>query len=231
MHRQAMCGRYFLNTLPEAMAAQFELTRIPVYQARFNIAPTQHIPVVREIEGERRADALRWGLVPGWAKELDIGSRMINARSETVTEKPAFRNAWRARRRCIVPASGFYEWQGDKPPKQPFAIVPRDGDCFAFAGLWEHWQREGAEPVETFTILTREANAAMAPMHARMPVMLPRHLYGMWLNGPAEAAASVLALPDEVAIHAYEVARSVNNVRRDDPGLIEPLHGADRYPA
>jgi putative SOS response-associated peptidase YedK len=226
-----MCGRYFLNTLPEAMAAQFELARIPVYQARFNIAPTQHVPVIRETEGRRLAEGLRWGLVPGWAKALDIGSRLINARAETVAEKPAFRNAWRARRRCIVPASGFYEWHGETPPKQPFAIVPREGGLFAFAGLWEHWQRDGCEPVETFTILTREADEGMRELHARMPVMLPPHLYGLWLHGPAEAAASVLALPNAVAIHAWPVSRGVNNVRRDDPGLIAPLHGADRYPA
>ncbi|HRQ64914.1 MAG TPA: SOS response-associated peptidase [Xanthomonadaceae bacterium] len=232
MHRivTPMCGRYFLNTLPEALSAQFELTRIPVYEARFNIAPTQHVPVIRETDGERTVDALRWGLVPGWAKDIDIGSRMINARTETVTGKPAFRNAWRARRRCIVPASGFYEWKGDKPPKQPFAIVPKDGGCFALAGLWEHWQRDDAEPVETFTILTRDADEGMRDLHARMPVMLPRHLYGMWLHGPAEAAASVLALPNEVAVHAWPVSRGVNNVRRDDAGLIEPMHGADRYP-
>ena len=168
---------------------------------------------------------LRWGLIPHWAKDVSIGAKLINARGETVAEKPAFRGAFKYRR-CIVPASGFYEWKPGAKGKQPYAIVPEDDPCFGFAGLWEHWTAADGSVLETGSVLTTSANALMAPIHERMPVILQQDAYQSWIHGdPAEVKALIRPWPDG-GMRAYPVSRAVGNVRNNSPQLIEPVEAA-----
>jgi putative SOS response-associated peptidase YedK len=227
-----MCGR-FLNKLPAAEIARIFGTRnpLPNYPARFNIAPTDPVLTVRfnPETKERSLDALRWGLVPHWAKDLKIGSRMINARAETVATMPAFRDAFEARR-CIIPASGFYEWQKTGTTKQPYAIVPEGDLLFAFAGLWENWRDRnagaGAEWIRTCTVITGKPNELMAPIHNRMPVILPREAWSTWLEDEQATTDALLGLlrpyPTE-RMRVYSISSRVNSVKNDDAGLIEPM--------
>jgi putative SOS response-associated peptidase YedK len=226
-----MCGR-FLNKLPAAEIARIFGTRNPLanYPARFNIAPTDPVLTVRfnPKAKERTLDALRWGLVPQWAKDLKIGSRMINARAETVATQPAFRDAFRERR-CIIPASGFYEWQKIGVTKQPYAIVPEGDPLFAFAALWENWRvraaADSAEWIRTCTIITGEPNELVAPIHNRMPVILPSEAWGTWLGEEPASAAELQALLKPFpagCMRAYPVSTKVNSVKNDEPSLIEP---------
>ena len=220
-----MCGRYALAISPTRLIEAFELppdTRVPA--GRYNIAPTQAAPVVRfDANGARTLGLLRWGLVPAWAKDASIGSRMINARSETVAEKPSFRAAYK-KRRCLVPASGFYEWRkvpGGK--KQPYFIRPAADDCMAMAGLWERWSAsDKEEPIETFTILTTAANQAMEKLHDRMPVLVPREAFDRWLD-PTQEATDLLSPRDEPALSIYAVSTRVNSPTIDEQALIEPI--------
>ena len=224
-----MCGRYSLTTAPEALRRLFDFSNLPNLAARYNIAPTQDVPVVRSAGGgdggELELAMLRWGLVPSWAKEISIGARMINARAETVAEKPAFRSAFRDRR-CLVPADGFYEWRTEDGKKQPFRIGMKGGAPFALAGLWERWAPEGEEPVETVTIVTTDANDKLRPIHHRMPVILAPDDYATWLDTGAEDAGPARALlrpyPGE-PMAFYRVNPRVNNARNDDPECIAPL--------
>ena len=196
---------------------------------RYNIAPSQGILVVRAapdgVDGAREAAVLRWGLVPSWAKDPDIGNRMINARAETVAEKPSFRAAFR-RRRCLVPATGFYEWQAANGPKTPYNIGMADGGLFAMAGLWEHWTAPDGAAVETCAILTTEANELLRPIHARMPVIVAPGDFDLWLD-PAlampELLEPLLRPFDPAAMAAHPVSRHVNNVRNDDPACLESV--------
>jgi putative SOS response-associated peptidase YedK len=220
-----MCGRFALHASPEVIALQFGLASVPRLAPRYNIAPGTEILAVRAAQGVRAAALLRWGLVPAWAKDAALGARMINARSETVAEKPAFRAAFR-RRRCLVPASGFYEWQTRPAGKQPWYIRPREAELFAFAALWERWSGPDG-PLETCAILVTEANAALAPLHDRMPVILPPSAWTRWLE--CDAATDVRDLlrpcpPEWLVLHP--VGRAVNDARRDEPALIEPPRGA-----
>lgn len=221
-----MCGRYTLSVPAETIAQHFGLEAVPDLAPRFNIAPTQAAPVVR-LSTEREApvlDALRWGLVPAWAKDASGAARLINARAETAADKPSFRSALR-RRRCLVPADGFYEWRAEGGAKQPYHIARPDGAPFAFAGLWEGWRR-GAEPLETFTILTTDANAALRPLHDRMPVILDPADYALWLDPTATDPALVQPLlvpaPDDLLTYVA-VGRAVNHVGNDDPTLVRPV--------
>jgi len=225
-----MCGRYTLATAPEALARIFELDDLPELPARYNIAPVPAVRlVVEEGSGEARRRVLRllrWGLVPFWAKDPGIGSRMINARAETVADKPAFRAAFR-RRRCLVLADGFYEWQRvGRGAKQPFLIRLRDGGPFAFAGLWERWTGPEGEPLESCTLLTTQPNALVAPIHNRMPVILDPSDYDAWLDpelqDPAALRPLLRAFPAE-RMTAHPVSQRVNNPRVDDPGCAAPL--------
>jgi len=192
--------------------------------ARYNIAPTQEARVARFSGGGLRLDSLNWGLVPSWAKDGKMAARMINARAETVVEKPSFRSAF-YHRRCIVPADGFYEWRGSKGAKQPYRILPQSGELFGFAGLWERWEKREHEPLETFTIITTEANTKLARVHHRMPLILGQADFGHWLAPGLsinEAQTLLRSAPnDAVAFHA--VSQRVNNTRNDDPSCIEPL--------
>jgi putative SOS response-associated peptidase YedK len=223
-----MCGRYTQLRSWSELVQLYRITETgppPNLPPRYNVAPTQVMPVVRTARdgGGRELALLRWGLVPSWAKSIDVGARMINARAETVADKPAFRNAFR-RRRCLVVADGFYEWQGRASgPKQPYFITVAGDRPFAFAGLWEVWAPAEGERVETFTIVTTEANAACAPIHNRMPVILDEPAFDLWLDtGRPVDAARPLLQPYTGDLTIVPVGRRVNDVRNDDPACIQP---------
>lgn len=222
-----MCGRFTLITPVETLAEQFQLFEIPSLSPRYNIAPTQPVATVRQSSkaGGREMALLHWGLVPSWTKDPGIGARMINARSETVAEKPAFRVAFR-RRRCLVLADGFYEWQRLERGKQPFYVRLRDGRPFAFAGLWEHWEGSGGVTIDSCTLLTTEPNSLLRPVHNRMPVILVPKNYDLWLDPGVQKAELLRPLlcpyPSE-ALAAYPVSLWVNSPQNDGPRCIEPL--------
>ena len=222
-----MCGRYALygpvSRLRERFDAEledFELT------SRYNAAPMQWLPVVRQRPGgERVIHLLRWGLVPSWSKDEAIATKTINARGESAAEKPAFRAAFR-RRRCIVPVSGFYEWQTVAGDKQPFYIHPVGAEFFALAGLWERWTRpRDGESIDTFTIVTTAAYAAMRQLHDRMPVILAPADYATWLSAdtPPDQVQALIRPCPEAMLAAYPVSTAVGNVRKDHPALIRPV--------
>ena len=244
-----MCGRYSLTGPDEAMRQLFAYESPPLnIAARYNIAPTQQVPVVRRDEtGAREMVMLRWGLVPTWADDLGIGARLINARSETVAAKPAFRAAFR-RRRCLLPATAWYEWKaagdgphGKKTPKQPYAIGYPDMAPFAFAGLWETWDKgaaearngaDGAGPVETCTILTRAADADIANVHHRMPVIMDAAAWAAWLAPDPlteETGDRLLKGPTPEGLIHWPVSTRVNKPANDDAACLEPIDpaGAD----
>ena len=191
-------------------------------EARYNIAPTQFIPAVRNDESnQRELVMLRWGLVPFWAKDPAIGNRMINARSETVTEKPSFRNAYKDRR-CLILASGFYEWRKEGDVKTPYFITTADESPFAFAGLWERWSsRETDETVQTTTIITAAANDFMATLHHRMPIILQNNAANRWLSGDNDLIANVADITPP--LKAWPVDRRVNNARNEGPDLLNAV--------
>lgn len=217
-----MCGRFTLRTPKERIKQEFQLQEEPLVEARFNIAPTQSILAVRQIEDEREVALLKWGLIPSWAKDDSMSARLINARSETVSEKPAFREAFK-RRRCIIPADGFYEWKREGKGKQPFFFSMRDGRLFGFAGLWDRWKDEGGRVIESCTILTTEANEVLRPVHDRMPVILHPETYGRWLEDDARAVGSLKELlgPYPASeMTAHPVSAQVNSPRNQGEDLI-----------
>jgi putative SOS response-associated peptidase YedK len=225
-----MCGRYELHTPVEELARRFDapLTdEAAALPARYNIAPTLRVPVVRVADKGRRIEAMTWGLLPSWAKD-PAGVKPINARVETVFEKPMFRNAIK-RRRCLVPADGFYEWRADPTGKQPFHIGMVDGSPFAFGGLWEYWAMPDHEPVVSCAILVTEANDLMAKIHDRMPVIVRPEHYASWLDpklaDPRVIAPMLEQFPAE-EMRAYPVSTRVNNTRNEGPDLLHPLPGS-----
>ncbi len=226
-----MCGRYSLTSPTEAVRRLFDFPERPNLAVRVNIAPSQAVAAVRLGEdgaGERQFVWLRWGLIPSWAKEPGIGNRIINARAETIAEKPAFRAAFR-RRRCLIPADGFYEWKTERGRKQPYRIALADGAPFAFAGLWERWAGSGeAGAVESCTIVTTEANARLKAIHHRMPVILAPGAYEAWLDPatPGAQAQALLRPAPSAWFTAYRVSPKLNSPANDDPTLIEPLDDA-----
>jgi putative SOS response-associated peptidase YedK len=223
-----MCGRYTLTSPGEVVAEIFELVDVPEVLPRYNLAPTQEAAVVRipAPEAPRSLALLRWGLIPAWAKDPAIGNRMINARAESAAEKPAYRDSFR-RRRCLVPADGFYEWKRQGKHKQPHLIRRRDRLPFAFAGLWSSWRSpEHPAAVETFTILTTDPNDLMRGLHDRMPVILDRRDFAAWLDpGHRDAAAlqALLVPAPEEAWEAIPVSTRVNSPAHEAPDCIEPL--------
>ncbi len=218
-----MCGRFTLRTPPAVLVEHFRLSSIPPLGPRYNIAPTQQVGVVRHAApGQREFVWMRWGLVPRWAKDLAIGSQMINARSETAATKPAFRDSFN-RRRCLVAADGFYEWKKAGRQKHPYLIRLQEARPFAFAGLWERWG-EGEDRVETCTILTTAANDLLRELHDRMPVILSPADYDRWLD-PAGQAAQLTPLLDAYpadGLVVEPVNPRVNHVANDDPGVLTP---------
>lgn len=217
-----MCGRFTLRTPASAVAEQFALFAMPPFTARFNIAPTQPVLVVR-MTPERECVPVRWGLIPSWATDTAIGARLINARAETAADKPAFRAAFR-RRRCLVLADGFYEWQKSGKRKQPFFFHLRDDRPFAFAGLWESWEGADNSHLETCTILTTDANELVATVHDRMPVILAPDVHDAWLDPAVEDPKHLMPLVRPYpakAMEAYPVGTLVNSPTHDEPGCIE----------
>ena len=224
-----MCGRFTYLFTWKQLHERMRLTSEPLdLTPRYNVAPTQTAPIIHGRDGERRASMMRWGLVPFWATDMSIGNRMINARSEEASVKPAFRAAFKSRR-CIVPVSGFYEWKklGEGLRKQPYYLRPPGGGIFAFAGLWESW-RGGATAVDaellTFTILTTRASEFVGPIHDRMPVILSDEGAERWLDPstpPADLQSLFVPAP-EGSVEAYAVATRVNSPANDAPDLIEP---------
>ena len=215
-----MCSRYFLDADGNVIAYTFRVPADGRIARRYNIAPTQDAPVVRIAEGgAREAAMLRWGLVPPWAKDIAVGNRMINARSEGIAAKPAFREAVKSRR-CLVPASGFYEWKGAAGRKQPYAIRSVDRPLFAFAGLWERWTPRGGEPLDTFAIVTSDASPAVAEIHDRMPVIVAPDDEETWLRGSVEEALAVLK-PHGGAVNVRAVSRIVSDPRNEMPECLD----------
>jgi len=206
------------------IARQFGINEPSSLEPRYNIAPTQSVAAVRaDRKGLRCLDMLRWGLVPHWAKDVSIGNRLINARAETVTEKPAFRQAF-SRRRCLVLASGFYEWSETPAGKVPFFMSPQSGECLALAGLWEQWR--GADAVlESCVIITTAANATLANVHQRMPAILAIDAQKRWLDAetPANACLALLRPAPEDELNVRQVRRTVNNPRNEGAELIKPV--------
>jgi putative SOS response-associated peptidase YedK len=220
-----MCGRYALYGPISRYRDHFETEDWPDFLDRYNIAPSLSVPVIRQApDGRRVADLLRWGLIPHWAKEASIGAKLNNARGESVAEKPSFRSAYQ-RRRCIVPASGFYEWQevpGQR--KQPWYIHLKSGEPLAMGGLWESWTNPEGEILRTFCVITTGPNAVMTPIHDRMPVILRREDWARWLApGTAMEQVSPLIAPAPAEVmQAWPVSRKVSSAREEGPDLIEP---------
>ncbi len=222
-----MCGRYTLGTTPARLAETFALSDAPEFAPRYNIAPTQIAPVVVATPQGRRLELRRWGLVPFWAKDPKIGSRMINARAESLAEKPAFRSAFR-RQRCLVPADGFYEWKPAGRRKQPHHVRRADSRPFAMAGLFDTWHAGQPDAIASFTIVTTDANALLRPIHDRMPVILAPASWKDWLDAdtPLARLGALLAPPDPAGFEAYPVTTLVNSPAVDDARCREPASDA-----
>ena len=220
-----MCGRFTLKTPPSALAKFFGLPETPDLAPRFNVAPTQPVATVLVLTGDRQFRMMRWGLVPSWAKDLSIGNRMINARAETIVEKPSFRTALRERR-CIVMADGFYEWEHKAQPRRPFHIVNKDGTPLGFAGLWERWKPPEGDPIESCTIITTTANELVGKLHDRMPVILEPGDYDLWLDPSVREPERVLPLLRQYPakkMESFPVSTLVNSPAHESPECLKPL--------
>jgi putative SOS response-associated peptidase YedK len=221
-----MCGRFTLQIPPEQLAEIFGLLDIPVFPARYNIAPSQNVAVIRQTaDGQKRLDFLHWGLIPSWAKDKSVGNHIINACSETVGEKPAFRYAIKYRR-CLIPTSGFYEWLAEGKTKKPLYVRMKDASPMVFAGLWESWKSPDGEVIESCTILTTSSNKLIEPLHERMPVILHPQEYSLWLDrettDPEKLKSLYKPYPAE-RMEMYPVSPQVNSPKIDSPDLINPL--------
>jgi putative SOS response-associated peptidase YedK len=221
-----MCGRYVISSSPDVIRSHFRYHGEPIFPARYNIAPTQPVPIVRVVEGKREFALVRWGLIPHWVKDPRGFALILNARGESVLDKAAFRYAMQ-RRRCLFPAGGFYEWQvAGSGGKRPYFIRPRAVGPIAFAGLWETWMGPKGEELETACIVTTDANRLLAPLHDRMPVVVSPDAYDLWLDCAhvdAMTAAALIAPAPESLFEAYEISTAVNRTANDSASLIEPL--------
>ena len=230
-----MCGRFTLAPASGRLfGPRFGLAEDVEIKPRWNVAPSTQIPVVSRRGERNQLDWMHWGLVPHWAKSPDGSARMINARAETVTEKPAYRGLLKSHR-CLIPADGFYEWQvrGDGP-KQPWLFTEPGGEVFGFAGLWTTWEPgDGVEPLESVTIITTEPNAVVAPVHKRMPVILPADLEERWIDPgtPADEAVALLGPISPELLEAWPVSTRVNSVRNDDVDCAAPVEPGRDLPA
>jgi putative SOS response-associated peptidase YedK len=222
-----MCGRFTLFEAGKILSKEFGVSSVPPLSPRYNIAPSQPVPAVRASPtgSGREIALLRWGLIPSWSKDPAIGNRLINARAETAFEKPSFRIAFR-RHRCLIPTTGFYEWQRQERGKQPYFVRMRDQRLFAFAGLWDRWESPDKNVIETCTILTTAANAVLAPIHNRMPVIVSPREYGRWLDAsvqdPNSLAPLLVPFPPEEML-AFPVSPRVNTPSVDSEKCIAPL--------
>lgn len=225
-----MCGRYVIISSPEAIRRMFDYAEQPNFPPRYNIAPTQPVPVVSLENGVRHFRLMRWGLIPSWVKDPRSFSLVINARAETVLDKPAFKNAMR-RRRCLLPADGYYEWQALPGRKQPFFIRPTDGLPMGFAGLAETWIGPNGEEVDTVAIITTAARPEMKHLHHRVPVTIRPDDFNRWLDGndvDAEAAGTMPTAPPSGSFTWHEVTSAVNKTGNDEPHLIQPMTEEER---
>jgi putative SOS response-associated peptidase YedK len=223
-----MCGRYRLSRRKQLVEEYFDTASDePEWTPRYNIAPTQPVPVIRQNpkEPRRELSLMRWGLIPSWAKDPFGSAKMINARSETAGIKPAFRDALKSRR-CLIPADGFYEWKRTGKPKQPYCFEVNDGELFAFAGIWERWKDPNGKAVETCSILTTTPNAVTSPVHDRMPVILDPDAYDLWLDPgmrDVQAASDLLRPVDARLMRCYPVSTRINHVANDDEECSAPV--------
>jgi putative SOS response-associated peptidase YedK len=218
-----MCGRFAQRTPAKTLTTEFQVNDMPVIEPRYNIAPTQDILSIRQTDDSREAAMLKWGLVPSWAKDISIGAKLINARSETVTEKPSFREAFK-KRRCIIPADGFYEWQRSGGKKKPYFFRMQNEHPFGFAGLWEKWKATDGQVLETCTILTTEANEVLQPVHDRMPVILHPDDYELWLDvdlRKLDLAKELLRPFPATEMISYPVSPSINSPLNQGAQLVE----------
>jgi putative SOS response-associated peptidase YedK len=221
-----MCGRYRLSRRKQLIQEYFDTTEEVDWEPRYNIAPSQSVGIIRQdwATPERRFSLARWGLLPYWAKDSSIGYKLINARSETVSSKPAFREAFESRR-CLIPADGFYEWKRAEKVKQPFHFGLQDDSLFAFAGLWDRWRDARGKELESCSILTTAPNSLLADVHDRMPVILNPEHYDLWLAPGfrrVEALKEMLNPFDATLMRSYPVSTRVNFVRNDDPECAAP---------
>ncbi len=220
-----MCGRYCITSAPEAIRRLFRYPEQPNFPPRYNVAPTQPVPIVRWLNGERHFALVRWGLLPAWVKDPKAFALVVNARGESVNDKPAFRNAMK-RRRCLFPADGFYEWKEEGGRKRAFFAHPAAPGPIAFAGLWETWTGPNGEEMETAAIVTTEANPTLATVHHRAPVIVPPERFDLWLDSDRvdqTMAATLIAPAPEGSMQVYEVSTAVNRVANDSPMLLEPF--------
>lgn len=220
-----MCGRFAQRSDPKRLAREFKVTEVPEVEARYNIAPTQEILGVLAATDGREMKFFKWGLIPSWAKDTAMSGRLINARSETVEEKPAFREAFK-KRRLLIPADGFYEWQKTEGKKQPFFFQMRDESPFGFAGLWERWEGKEGHAINSCTILTTAANEVLRPVHDRMPVILAPDDYELWLDEDVrtrELLKDLLRPYPAAEMISYPVSASINSPRNQGAELIERM--------
>ncbi len=222
-----MCARYVITSPAAAVRALFAYQELPNFPPRYNVAPTQPIPIVRLLEGKRSYALARWGFLPAWVKDPRTFSLLINARGESVRDKPAFRNAMR-RRRCLIPADGFYEWS-DGTPRRPYFVRPKAGGPIAFAGLWETWTGPNGEEVDTAAIVTTPANRLLAAVHDRMPAIVAPEAFDLWLDCAKvdDTTAAALMVPAaEALLECYPVSNAVNRAANDSAELIAPAPAA-----
>ncbi len=214
-----MCGRFFLDAQAGEIIEHYQMPPPDLFAPRYNIAPTTPVLALNH----NGFDLYRWGLIPSWAKDLSIGNRMFNARGETVAEKPSFRSAYK-RRRCLVPANGFYEWRLENGRKQPY-VCHRDGELFSLAGIWEHWHDADGNEIDSCAIITTDAQGKMRELHERMPVYIPPEGYADWLDCKDENTerADALLRGTKPEYSFYPVGTAVSNSRNEGPDLIKPL--------
>lgn len=223
-----MCGRIANLATPEELATTFEWVKradiLSILEPRYNVGPQSILPAIRGSGEEDEWVLLRWGLIPSWAKDANIGYRTINARAETVSEKPAFKSAFR-RRRCLLPISGFYEWKANGSKKQPYYIHMRDQDLFTLAGLWESWKDPSGNQIETCTVVTTESNSLISPLHDRMPVIVSTDERDLWLHeDDIDVVRHVLRPFDPDKMELYPVSTYVNSVKNTGPECITPVN-------
>ena len=218
-----MCGRYALNSTPTELVTRFGLDDCADFGLHYNIPPGTDIPVIRQSpEGKRVLHLLRWGLVPHWAKDPSIGAKLNNARGETVFEKPSFRDAFK-RRRCLVPANGYFEWKAEDKIRQPYYISLKSGEPMAMGGLWESWRDPDGTILRTVCVVTTTPNAVMEPIHDLMPVIVAPENWQSWLSGMPEEVAGMVAPYRDDELQAWPVSRRVSKTQGDDAGLIKPI--------
>lgn len=236
-----MCGRYVIISTPAAIRALFGYREQPNFPPRYNVAPTQPIPIVRLVDGKRSLALMRWGLLPSWVKDPKTFPLLINARGESVLERPAFRNAMR-RRRCLIPTDGFYEWQAGENaggPKRPYFVRAKRDSAgrappLAFAGLYETWTGPNGEELDTAAIITTAANRTLTAIHDRMPVFVPKEAFDLWLDCAdveADVAAALIRPAADDLLEAYEISTAVNRVANDSEALLQPVSVAPAAPA